>query len=271
MPLCKWECVKESDKICLLWEDGRTAMPSIVLENVTKFYKWERRLRAAVQGVSLTINQGEFVFLIGSRGAGKSTLLKLISGQAAPDWGRIIVGDRYLRPLKFWSRSRGNPMFGVVWQESTLVRRRTVEENLAAAIRVSDRAKLVRSSRGLKLERGKGQEERIQKVLGLVGMRGVEKKYPVELTNPECRKVELARAMINSPPILLLDDITEGMDDDSIWEMFLLLRELNRRGTTVIMVTRASEYVNIMRKRVITLVDGRIFGDVKDGRYGDVV
>ena len=100
-----------------------------------------------------------------------------------------------------------------------------------------------------------------------MGLKGVEKKYPVELSIGECRRVELARALIGSPPILVLDEITANLDEDSIWDVFHLLNELNRRGTTIIMT---SQYVNIMCRRVITLVDGRVFGDVKKGRYGDV-
>ena len=87
----------------------------------------------------------------------------------------------------------------------------------------------------------------------------------------ECRRVELARALINSPPILILDEITANLDDDNIWDIFHLLTEINHRGTTVIMATPGSKYVNIMRRRVVTLVDGRLFGDVRKGRYGDVV
>ena len=122
-----------------------------------------------------------------------------------------------------------------------------------------------------RFESAKHIDERIQKVLGLVGMRGTEKMYPGELSIGECRRVELARALINSPPILVLDEITANLDDDNIWDMLILLNEVNRRGTTVIMATHASKYVNIMRRRVITLVDGHIFGDVERGRYGDVV
>ena len=125
--------------------------------------------------------------------------------------------------------------------------------------------------RSRRLESTKHVELRVKKVLGLVGMRGVESKYPVELSIGECRRVELARALINSPPILVLDEITANLDDDNIWDMFQLLQEVNRKGTTVIMATHASRYVNIMRRRVVTLVDGKIFGDVEKGRYGDVV
>jgi cell division transport system ATP-binding protein len=99
----------------------------------------------------------------------------------------------------------------------------------------------------------------------------VEKRYPVELSIGEARRVELARAIINSPPVLVLDELTANLDRDTIWDIFHLLTELNRRGTTIVMATHASEYVNLMRRRVVTLVDGHVFGDVKNGRYGDVM
>ena len=108
-------------------------------------------------------------------------------------------------------------------------------------------------------------------MLGLVGFSGMERRYPVEMSVGEYRCVELARALINSPPILLLDEITANLDADSIWDIFHLLTEINRRGTTVIMATHASRYVNIMRRRVVTLVDGQILGDVQKGKYGDVI
>jgi cell division transport system ATP-binding protein len=101
--------------------------------------------------------------------------------------------------------------------------------------------------------------------------RGIEGKYPLELSIGECRRVELARALLHSPPILILDEVTANLDDDSTWDIFHLLQELNRKGTTIIMATHASQYVNIMRRRVITMVDGHIFGDVQKGKYGDVI
>ena len=124
---------------------------------------------------------------------------------------------------------------------------------------------------GRKLESAKQLHARIEKVIGLVGMAGTGKRYPAEMSIGECRRVELARALINSPPILILDEITANLDDDNIWDIFHLLTEINHRGTTVIMATHASKYVNIMRRRVVTLVDGRLFGEVRKGRYGDVV
>ena len=124
---------------------------------------------------------------------------------------------------------------------------------------------------GRRLGSAKQLHARIEKVIGLVGMAGTGKRYPAEMSIGECRRVELARALINSPPILILDEITANLDDDNIWDIFHLLTEINHRGTTVIMATHASKYVNIMRRRVVTLVDGRLFGDVRKGRYGDVV
>ena len=110
-----------------------------------------------------------------------------------------------------------------------------------------------------------------EKALGLVGLPSVGECYPVELSIGEVRRVELARALVNSPPILLLDELTANLDDDSIWDMMHLLNELNIRGTTIIMATHASQFVNIMRRRVVTLVDGKLLGDVKNGKYGDIV
>ena len=114
-------------------------------------------------------------------------------------------------------------------------------------------------------------QERVEKVLGIVGMQGAQNKFPGELSDGEVRRVELARAIINSPPILILDEITANLDEDNIWDIFHILTEINRRGTTVIMATHASQFVNIMYRRVVTMVDGRIFGDVERGRYGDIV
>ena len=242
-------------------------MPTITLEKVTKYYKvqkkhrrGENRVEIGVEDVNLTVEQGEFVFLVGSSGAGKSTLLDLISGKLKPDRGTVCLNGKDLTRLFPWSNQTAL-LFGKVCQEQTLARRITVEENLRMAAMIGRR----------RFESAKHIDERIRKVLGLVGMRGAEKRYPGELSIGECRRVELARALINSPPILVLDEITANLDDDNIWDILILLTEINRRGTTVIMATHAGKYVNILRKRVVTLVDGHIFGDVQKGRYGDVV
>ena len=241
-------------------------MPTIELENVTKVYKPKRRRKGlvhtdmGVEEVNLTIRQGEFVFVVGASGSGKSTLLRLITGEIRPNEGRVCVDEKELGWMLKLSRNRAAMMFGKIWQDPTLIRKKTIGDNLALAVKIAfgrESPRLV--------------DLRIKKVLGLVGLKGVEKKYPVELSIGECRRVELARALLSSPPVLLLDELTANLDDDSIWDLMHLLNELNNMGTTIIMATHASQYVNIMRRRVLTLVDGRLAGDVKHGKYGDIV
>lgn len=232
-------------------------MAEVRLENVTKLYKEERRVNYAVRDVTLTVEQGEFVFLIGSSGAGKSTLLRLMSGELKPDEGTVFINGANMARLVGPWRSRAARNFGVVSQQGLLIRKRTVGDNLLLA---ANAAGLRRKS-----------QEAVTKALGIVGLPGVENCYPAELSIGESRRVELARAVLNSPSILLLDELTANLDDDVIWDLLHLLMELNSRGTTIIMATHASQYVNIMRKRVITLVDGKVAGDVKNGKYGDIV
>ncbi len=237
-------------------------MPTIELDNVSKFYKTDGRVEAAVRDASIKIEQGEFVFVVGSSGSGKSTLLQIMSGDIRPERGKVYLNDRELQKLMRWKRNDVSLLFGQVWQEHSLMRKRTVEENLRVAAIIG-----AAKRRDTKWD----IQERVEKVLGIVGMQGSQRKYPVELSGGEVRRVELARAIINSPPILILDEITANLDEDNIWDIFHILTEINRRGTTVIMATHASRFVNIMYRRVVTMVDGRIFGDVERGRYGDVL
>ena len=233
-------------------------MAEIRLEHVSKRYMGERRVTYAVQDVSLTVEQGEFVFLIGSSGAGKSTLLQLLGGEIVPDEGAVFLNNANLSKLIGPWRVRARRTFGIVSQQGLLIRKRTVGENLLLAA----------SAAGMSRRRGR---EAVTKALGIVGLPGVEGCYPAELSIGESRRVELARAVLNSPSVLLLDELTANLDDDVIWDLLHLLMELNARGTTIVMATHASQYVNIMRRRVITLVDGKVVGDVTNGKYGDIV
>lgn len=233
-------------------------MAEIRLDHVSKRYMEERRLTYAVRDISLTVEQGEFVFLIGSSGAGKTTLLQLMSGEIAPDEGTVLLNNTNIaRMLGPW-RVRARRTFGVVSQQGLLIRKRTVGENLM----------LAGAAAGMMRRKSR---EAVKKALGIVGLPGVEECYPAELSIGESRRVELARAVLNSPSILLLDELTANLDDDVIWDLIHLLTELNALGTTIVMATHASQYVNILRRRVITLVDGKIVGDVKNGKYGDIV
>ncbi len=241
-------------------------MPTIRLEKATKWYTSDQgRSKSKIQelgvkDVDLTIEQGEFVFVIGSSGAGKSTLLNLLSGEVKPDSGSVFLDDKDMQKLRKRSHNKMKLLFGHVFQESNLVRKMTVEENLYMVAQIGRR----------RHEKQADIQARITKVLGLVGMSDKRLKYPGELSGGECRRIELARALINSPSILVLDELTSSLDDDNIWDILHLLREINQKGVTVIMATHAGKYVNIMRRRVITLVDGRLFGDVKNGKYGNV-
>ena len=233
-------------------------MPVIRLENASKLYKTEdKRKIYAVQELNISIEQGEFVFLIGSSGAGKTTMLKLLGGEISPDEGAAFVNDvnisRFFGPFK----ARLVRTFGVVSQQSMLIRKRTIMENLLVAGRAGG---LQRKSRAA-----------AEKALGLVGLPNVGDCFPAQLSIGEVRRVELARALLNSPPVLLLDELTANLDDDTIWDILHLLNELNSKGTTIVMATHASQFVNIMRRRVVTLVDGKVAGDVKNGKYGAIV
>ncbi len=148
---------------------------------------------------------------------------------------------------------------GYVSQQNTLNSRMLIEENLKQSAKIGRRV----------FGDQPPYEKRIQKVLGLTGLSGIGKKYPGELMAGERRRVELARALINSPPVLVLDEVTANLDADSMWDVFLLLHEINRLGTTIVMSTRNSGYVNMLRRRVITLVDGHVYSDNFKGRYGE--
>lgn len=233
-------------------------MPTIQLKNATKRYRSEHGQFEAVSGIDLTIRQGEFVFVVGSSGAGKSTLLQLIAGQIRADEGSVLLDGMNVAPFPLIPAPRVRRNFGYVSQEPQLMRRRTVYENLSMIARVGG------------LTREKKLMERTVKALGIVGLGDVGGKYPGELSIGQARRVELARALVNSPPILVLDELTANLDEDNIWDMMHVLSELNRGGTTIIMATHASMFVNIMRRRVVTLVDGKIAGDVAGGRYGEI-
>ena len=219
-------------------------MPQLCLNHVDKDYLLEpdKQVLHAVQDLNLSIERGEFVFITGSSGAGKSTLLQLLSCNLQPTRGSVYYNGVNMTALSPRRQNRVRLAYGYVPQLTSLVRKRTVGENLLPVA-----------------------------ALGLVGMSDVLDCYPAELSMGQCRRVELARAIVNNPEILFLDELTANLDEDTAWDLFLFLEELNLRGTTVIMASHAKRFINLMRRRVVTLVDGRILGDVPRGRYGDLV
>ena len=227
----------------------------IVLENVTKSYQTVNGAHA-LNGVNLKIKKGEFVFIVGDSGSGKSTLIKLLLRELVPTTGEIYVNGENLAKLKH----RQVPMYrrnlGVVFQDFRLLKDRNVYENVAFAQRI-----VQTPSREIK--------KNVPAILSIVGLAGKYKAKPKQLSGGEQQRVAMARALINKPPILLCDEPTGNLDPKNSWEIMKLLEQINKRGTTVIVVTHNREIVNEMQKRVITLKKGVVISDEEKGGYID--
>lgn len=223
----------------------------IVLEDVSKSYSTGA---PAIKSISLKIDEGEFVFIVGNSGSGKSTLIKLLLKELEPTSGKIYVNGRYLnniRRSKIHEHRRG---IGVVFQDFRLLKDRNVYDNIAFAQRVVETP--VRVIR-----------RRVPAMLSLVGLSEKYRSYPRELSGGEQQRVALARALVNNPAILLADEPTGNLDPKNSWEIMKLLDEINKRGTTVVVVTHNREIVDAMNKRVITMHKGVILSDEKKGEY----
>lgn len=208
----------------------------------------------ALRNINIRIEDGEFVFIIGRSGSGKSTLLKLLLKEIEPTSGKIIVNDVDLgrMPRRFVPKYRRR--LGVVFQDFRLLKDRNVYENVAFALRV-----IGASSRTIR--------ESVPAMLRMVGLSSKYKFYPKQLSGGEQQRVAIARALINHPEILLADEPTGNLDSHNSMEIMKLLERINRRGTTVIVVTHSQEIVNQMRKRVITMERGSIVSDEREGGY----
>ena len=219
----------------------------IELKGVTKEYS---KGVAALNGVSLKIEQGEFVFIVGGSGSGKSTLIRLLLKELEPTSGSITVMGKNLGHLKHKSIPYYRRKMGVVFQDFRLLQDRNVYENIAFALRVTETP-----TRVLK--------KKVPAALSLVGLAQKYKSYPKELSGGEQQRVAIARAIVNEPAILLADEPTGNLDPANSWEIMKLLEEANQRGTTVVVVTHNHEIVNAMKKRVITMQNGSIVSDTK--------
>lgn len=219
----------------------------IELKEVTKEYS---KGIAALNGVSLKIEQGEFVFIVGDSGSGKSTLIRLLLKELEPTSGEITVMGRGLGRMKHKAIPYYRRKIGVVFQDFRLLKDRNVYENIAFTLRVTETP-----TRVLK--------KKVPAALSLVGLAQKYKSYPKELSGGEQQRVAIARAIVNEPAILLADEPTGNLDPVNSWEIMKLLDEANKRGTTVIVVTHNIEIVNAMKKRVITMKKGNIVSDTK--------
>jgi len=219
----------------------------IELKDVTKEYS---KGIAALNGVSLKIEQGEFVFIVGDSGSGKSTLIRLLMRELMPTSGTISVMGKDLSKLPHKRIPYYRRKLGVVFQDFRLLKDRNVYENIAFALRVTET-----STRVIK--------KKVPAALSLVGLAQKYKSFPKELSGGEQQRVAIARAIVNEPSILLADEPTGNLDPANSWEIMKLLEEANGRGTTVIVVTHNYEIVNAMKKRVITMNKGCIVSDEK--------
>ena len=225
----------------------------ITLESVSKSYSTGV---PALNDVSLHVKKGEFVFIVGDSGSGKSTLIKLLLRELTPTSGRIIVNNYDLAKLRRRKVAKFRRNVGVVFQDFRLLKDRNVYENVAFAQRVIEVP-----TRQIK--------KNVPAMLSLVGLAGKYKAKTWQLSGGEQQRVALARALVNNPPILLADEPTGNLDPRNSWEIMKLLEEINRRGTTVLVVTHNREIVNAMRKRVITMKKGIIISDEEKGEYID--
>lgn len=225
----------------------------ITLENVTMKYPTGT---VALQDVSLHIDKGEFVFIVGSTGSGKTTLLELLLRELVPTKGKIHMAGFDYSKMKRRQIPKLRRKLGVVFQNFRLIKDRTVYENVAFAQRVIETPpRYIR--------------RQVPAVLTMVGLADKYKSYPKQLSGGEQQRVAIARALVNKPDIILADEPTGNLDPKTTWEIMNLLEEINSKGTTVVVVTHNKEIVNAMKRRVIKLKKGVVVSDVEKGGYID--
>ena len=223
----------------------------IHFENVKKVYDTGN---CALNGVSMDIDEGEFVFLVGPSGSGKSTIIKLLTAELKPTSGSIRVDDYRLEKIKRRHIPYLRRKVGVIFQDFRLIENKTVFDNVAFAMRIVG-------------ESGKRIKTRVPYVLELVGLENRGKRYPNELSGGEQQRVAIARALVNNPAILVADEPTGNLDPVRSYEIMSLFEQINELGTTVMVVTHERELVNRFTKRVIAIDEGQIINDGMDGYY----
>ena len=224
----------------------------IYMTNVSKVYPSGL---VALDDITITIEKGDFAFIVGPSGAGKSTFIKLLFREAEPSSGAIVVnghniGDMHLRDIPYLRRE-----IGIVFQDFRLLPNKTVYENVAFAMEVIEAPR-------------REIQKRVHTVLELVGIRDKARCYPNELSGGEQQRVAIARAIVNNPVLVIADEPTGNLDPDTSWEIMQILNRINDTGTTIVMVTHDKQMVDAMKKRVIAIEKGRIVRDEAQGVYG---
>lgn len=208
----------------------------------------------ALDGITLNIDEGEFVFLVGASGSGKTTLMKLITGEIRATGGSVIVNDFDMCKMKKRKLPQVRRTLGVIFQDFRLIENMTVYDNVAFAMRV-----IGASAREIR--------KRVPYVLELVGLEGRGKRMPTELSGGEQQRVAIARALVNNPRMIVADEPTGNLDPARSLELMLLFEKINEMGTTVLVVTHEKELVNAFSKRVITIDQGHVIGDAEGGYF----
>ena len=208
----------------------------------------------ALDGVDLTINEGEFVFLVGPSGSGKTTIMKLITGEIRANDGQIIVNDFDMRRIKRRKLPKMRRTLGVIFQDYRLIENMNVYDNVAFAMRVVGAS-------------NKEIKKRVPYVLELVGLENKGRRLPNELSGGEQQRVAIARALINNPTMIIADEPTGNLDPARSFEIMLLLEKINTLGTTVMVVTHEKGLVDRFTKRVVAIDEGKVISDGMDGYY----
>jgi cell division transport system ATP-binding protein len=230
-----------------------TLNPVIRFEKVTKTYAGQGH--PALDEISVDVEKGEFVFLVGTSGSGKSTALRLVLRESRPTSGRVYVAGKEINRLASWKVPRLRRQIGTVFQDFRLLQNKNVSENVAFALQVIGKSKS--EIRTL-----------VPETLEMVGLEGKGERMPDELSGGEQQRVAVARAFVNRPMILIADEPTGNLDPTTSVGIMKLLDRINRTGTTVVMATHDSSVVDQMRKRVIELDAGRVVRDQAQGVYG---
>ena len=225
----------------------------IKLEHISKSYSAGI---PALNDVSLNIEEGEFVFVVGDSGSGKSTLIKLLLKELEPTEGTITIDGKQLNRIKRRQIPKFRRNIGVVFQDFRLLKDRNIYDNVAFAQKV-----IGESTRAIK--------KNVPLMLSMVGLAAKYRSYPKQLSGGEQQRVAIARALVNKPKILLADEPTGNLDNNNAWEIMHLMEEINEKGTTVVVVTHNLEIVKEMNKRVITIKKGVIVSDENGFDGGD--
>ncbi|HFI0794880.1 TPA: cell division ATP-binding protein FtsE [Streptococcus suis] len=227
-------------------------MKIIEMKDVSKKYG---NGTTALRGVSISVEAGEFAYIVGPSGAGKSTFIKLLYREEKLDKGSLTVGKFDLAKIKKRDVPLLRRSLGVVFQDYKLLPKKTVYENIAYAMEVIG-------------EKPRNIKKRVMEVLDLVGLKHKIRSFPNELSGGEQQRIAIARAIVNNPKVLIADEPTGNLDPENSWEIMNLLERINLQGTTILMATHNSQIVNTLRHRVIAIEDGRVVRDEAEGEYG---